>query len=138
MRIGAISPTLLPAVEATEAQLSAIDATLATGTTLTNPSVDPSASAMTNEMTGQLGETTQGLTNLAQAQNWLNTAGGALQSAMSIAQQMEQLAVQASASDLSTQDTADLQSQMNALVDQLTTLSTTTQYNQQPIFYHPV
>ena len=118
--------------------LDATESALATGSTLTSPGTDPSASAMMAEWGGQLGVTTQGLANVAQAQDWLNTAGGALQSAMQIADQMEQIAVQASNSALSATDRADLQQQMNDLTQQLGQLSTQTQYNQQPIFYNPV
>lgn len=118
--------------------LDATESALATGSTLTSPATDPSASAMESEFGGQLGVTTQGLANVAQAQDWLNTASGALQSAMQIADQMEQIAVQASNNALSTTDWSDLQDQMNALVQQLGQISTQTQYNQQPIFYNPV
>lgn len=135
--------TNLSAIEASQAvqasfqSLQTVEAQLATGSTTTSPGWNPSASTMLAETTGRLGAATQGLANLAQAHDWLRTAGGALQSASQIANNMEQIAIQASSSAVNAQDRTALQRQMDALVQQLRTLSTETTYNQEAVFYNP-
>ena len=119
------------AVQATFQSLQTVESQLATGSAATSPGWNPSASTMLEETTGRLGAATQGLANLAQAHDWLRTAGGALQSASQIANNMEQIAIQASSSAVNAQDRTALQRQMDALVQQLRTLSTETTYNQE-------
>jgi len=107
------------AIAAQNATLEAANQQIATGSQLTSPSDNPSASAIFNLGQGELGAMTQASQNVAQGVDLLNTANGAVQSDIQIVQQMQSLAVQASNGTNTSQDRADIQSQIQALASQI-------------------
>lgn len=96
---------------------------------MTTGGVDPAASTITTLMAGELAGLTQDQANIQQGIDLLNTASGGVQQAVGIAQQLEQLAVQASNGTNSGTDSATLQGQVDALLGQLGTLSQSVTYD---------
>lgn len=128
----AANPQALVAETAYAQQASALAVAtqeLATGSALTTPATDPAAATITTLMAGELGALTQDQANIAQGIALLNTAAGGLAQAVTIAQQLETLSIQASNGTNTPMDAADLQNQVNALVGQLAQLGTATMYN---------
>ena len=121
------------ALNTTLAHLQTTETQAATGNALVDPATNPAASMMATLSQGQLGALSQAHQNVRQGIALLNTASGAVQNDMQIAQQLETLAVQASNGTNTVQDRADLQAQVHALLSQIDQTSQTV-YNGIPVF----
>ncbi len=104
---------------ATMSAFGTMENQIATGNALANPATNPADSMITTLSQGHLGALTQASQNVAQGVDLLNTVNGAVQSDIQIVQQMQTLAVQASNGTNTSQDRADLQSQIQALASQI-------------------
>ncbi len=90
---------------------------MSTGYSINTPADSPSDLAISNLMTGELGNLGQNIQNIAQGVNLLNTANGGVQTALQMVQQLQSLAVQASNGPETTQDRGILQHQAQDILD---------------------
>lgn len=115
----------------TQNTLNTLQQEMSTGYQINSPSNNPSGLAISNLMSGELGAINSATNNATEASNLLNTANGGMQTDVQIVQQIQQLAVQASNSTNNSQDTADIQGQIQQLLVSLDNVGTTLNYNNQ-------
>ncbi len=117
----------------TQNTLNTLQQEMSTGYQINSPSNNPSGLAISNLMSGELGAINSATNNATEASNLLNTANGGMQTDVQIVQQIQQLAVQASNSTNNSQDTADIQGQIQQLLVSLDNVGTTLNYNNQQV-----
>jgi flagellin len=106
---------------------------LSTGQRLNRPSDDPSAYALSVQLDSQVRAFNQSLLHMNQAQAMLMTADVALQTQAEIAQNMRELAVQASSESLSASDREQLEQQLHALMTEFNRITRETSFNGQAL-----
>lgn len=122
------------ALAATESVIQADLTALATGEATPSPAANPADWAISTLMAGNLGVLTENSQTIAEGINFLQTAAGAQQQALAWLQQLNNLAVQASNTDLTPTERDDLQTQASQILAALSTLNATTQYNGLSVF----
>lgn len=104
---------------------------LSTGNRINNAADDAAGLAISTRMTSQIRGTAQALRNVLDAQSLVAVADGAYQSIGSELQRMRELAVAAANGSMTDTDRAALDLELNALVADVDSIATNTQWNGQ-------
>lgn len=102
---------------------------LATGKKINNAADNAGGLAMATQMLAELGGTNQAGNNVQQGLDMLRTAEGGMSNVSDSLGRMRELAAQASNGTLSNEDRTALNSEFQALRDQIGSVSQTTEYN---------
>lgn len=102
---------------------------LSTGKQINSAADNAAGYAISQKMQSQINGLGQAAQNSQDGISLLQTASGALNETQSILQRMRTLAVQSANDTNTTQDRSNLQAEVNQLVQQINTISSTTQFN---------
>jgi len=106
---------------------------LSSGLAINRASDDPSGLAISEDMRLEIGGTNEAIDNISNANNFINTADGYLQTVNDMLGRMEELAVEYGQGTNSTGDTTDLTDEYTSLVNQIKTYDTA-QFNGTDLF----
>ncbi|MBA3824312.1 MAG: hypothetical protein H0X24_10520 [Ktedonobacterales bacterium] len=123
------SAATLNALNENEALLAQSIRSLASGLRINSAADDPAGLAISTRLTSQINGLNQAYRNTQTGINLVQTASGALNETTSILQRMQTLAVQAGNGTNSATDVAAMQSEMNQLTSQLTSISNSIGFN---------
>jgi len=102
---------------------------LSSGLAITTAADDAAGLAISEKMKGQVRGLKTAADNAQDGVSLVQTADGALNETTSVLQRMRELAIQAANDTNTTQDRAAIQTEVNALVQQLDNIGNTTQFN---------
>ena len=117
----------------TTAKLGKTFERLASGLRVNAPADDSSAFAISERMTSQIKGMNAALRNTSDGISALQIADSALSETASSLQRMRELVIQAGNSSITTEDRAVINSNLTALIEEITRISSATQYNNQNI-----
>jgi len=117
MRIthGMMTDTTLANIQRNYARTEQLQRQITSGSRITRPSDDPIGAAHVLSFQESLDMTEQYLSNIDQANSWLNTTDSALNTVTSVVQRARELAVQAATDSFSAQDRAVIQAEVAQL-----------------------
>jgi len=107
---------------------------LSTGKRINSAADDAAGLAISNKMTAQIRGLNQAVRNANDGISLLQTAEGATQEITNMLQRMRELAVQASNGTYSSADSTSLDEEFQQLSDEITRISTNTQWNGMKLF----
>jgi len=107
---------------------------LATGLRVNRASDDPAGLAISETLRGNIKGTDAALDAIANANNFINTADGFLQTVHDILGRMEELSVKYGDGTMSTTDKANLALEYNALADEIDNINSNSKFNGITIF----
>jgi len=102
---------------------------LSTGLSINSPADNPAGYITAQGFTSQLNGITQAISNANTGVSLLQTAQGALQQQIGVVQQLNSIAVQAANGTQTSQEAQSLQNVVGQLTDQVSTISSQTQFN---------
>ena len=102
---------------------------LSTGQRITSASDDAAGLAIASRMTSQINGLNMAVRNANDAISLVQTADGAIKEISSMLQRMRELTVQAASGTMSTADKAALDTEFQALDDQIDAIATNTEWN---------
>lgn len=106
---------------------------LASGLRINRAADDPAGLAISERMRGQIGGLRQAMRNAQDGISLLQTAEGALNESHAILHRMRELAVQAATDTNSPADREHIQTEMDQLIEELTRIGNTTEFNTMPL-----
>jgi len=106
---------------------------LSSGLRIGRAADDAAGLSISEKMRGQISGLNQASRNAQDGISLLQTAEGALQETHTILQRMRELAVQAASDTVTGGDRGEIQKEMNALRVEIDRISTTTEFNTQPL-----
>lgn len=109
-------------------------AKLSSGSRINKAGDDAAGLAISEKMKSQIGGLTQAKRNAQDGISLVQTAEGALNETHSILERMRDLAVQGGNGTLTKDDRASINKELNALHQELTRISSTTEFNTQKLF----
>lgn len=109
-------------------------AKLSSGSRINKAGDDAAGLAISEKMKSQIGGLTQAKRNAQDGISLVQTAEGALNETHSILERMRDLAVQGGNGTLTNNDRASINKELNALHQELTRISSTTEFNTQKLF----
>ena len=109
-------------------------AKLSSGSRINKAGDDAAGLAISEKMKSQIGGLTQAKRNAQDGISLVQTAEGALNETHSILERMRDLAVQGGNGTLTKDDRASINKELNALHQELTRISSTTEFNTQELF----
>ncbi len=110
-------------------ELNTSYAQLSSGNRINSAANDPAGYAISQQMTSQVNGLNQATQNAQNGVSLVQTATGAMNQVESILQTMNTLAVEAANGTQTSSDLANLQTEFTSLQNQISTISTTTQFN---------
>ncbi len=120
-------------VSATNDGLQKSIAKLSTGLRINSAADDAAGLAISEKMRAQVGGLDQAVRNSQDGISMIQTAEGALNETHSILQRMRELSVQAANDTLTSQDRSYIQLEVDQLKEEITRISTTTQFNKKKL-----
>ena len=109
-------------------------AKLSSGSRINKAGDDAAGLAISEKMKSQIGGLTQAKRNAQDGISLVQTAEGALNESHSILERMRDLAVQGANGTLTTDDRGSINKELNALHQELTRISQTTEFNKKQVF----
>ena len=106
---------------------------LSSGLRIGRAADDAAGLSISEKMRGQISGLNQANRNAQDGISLLQTAEGALQETHTILQRMRELAVQSASDTVTNEDRAEIQKEINALRVEIDRISTTTEFNTQPL-----
>jgi len=106
---------------------------LSSGLRIGRAADDAAGLSISEKMRGQISGLNQASRNAQDGISLLQTAEGALQETHTILQRMRELAVQSASDTVTNEDRAEIQKEINALRVEIDRISTTTEFNTQPL-----
>ncbi len=124
---GALSA--LNSLSSTTNQTSTLENELSSGLSITSPADDPAGYITAQGFTSQINGITQAVSNANQGVSLLQTAQGAITQQESVVQKLNSIAVEAANGTETSSENQSLQSVVNQLVGQVSTIAGQTQFN---------
>lgn len=106
---------------------------LSLGTKLNSAGDDPAGMAISNKIRGQISGLEMADRNTNDAISLVQTAEGALTEVTNMIQRMRELAIQGATDTVTDSDRKLMQQEINALVDEISSLSERMEYNERPL-----
>jgi flagellin len=129
MDVGALAAYSLNANVQTQDDLATQTQRLSSGLRINTAADDPSGLAIASSLATKVAGLDQGVQEVQDANNALTIADGAMASVSDILQRMRTLVVEANSDLESTQDQADIQTELNQLTLEINRISESTTYN---------
>lgn len=107
---------------------------LSTGKRINSAADDAAGLSISNKMTSQIRGLNQGIRNANDGISLVQTAEGATKEVTNMLQRMRELAVQASNDTYSSDDRDSMQLEVNALIDEIDRINSTTMWNGMQVF----
>jgi flagellin len=126
--------TLLSAMNQLESQRSLTMARLSTGKRINRASEDPAGLIALNSMNGELAAVDAALSNSQRSQSMLDVADSTMMEVGKLTADIQQLAVAAQGSDITTEEKAAYQAQIDSSIDAIDRLVNGAEYNGRKIF----
>ena len=120
-----LSHTTLNNIEANMSRLDHLEAQITSGTRLTRPSDDPIGTARALTLQEGVDQSTQFLSNIDQANSWLNVTDSTLSAVTGAVQRARELAVQAASETTSASDRQAIDAEVQQLQQQVLGLAQT-------------
>jgi flagellin len=134
MQVIGSSSLLINTYDQNSQNLASILAKMAAGKSILTAADNPADMAISDAMSLQTSGDTAGVNNMANADNFINTANGYLQTANDAVDQMAGLAVQMNDSTLGPAAQQGLATEYSSLNNQVNNIYNNSEFNGQPIF----
>ena len=121
--------TALNSLAATQSANDTYEQELSSGLKINSPSDNPAGFITAEGFTSQINGVTQASSNANEGISLLQTAQGAVQQQLSVAQSLNSIAVQAANGTQTSEESQSLQSVVSQLTGQISTIASQTQYN---------
>ena len=121
--LGMLAQTTLNNMEANMGRINDLEGQISSGTRISKPSDDPIGTAQALSFQEGIDQSTQYLTNIDQAQGWLNTTDSTLGAVTDAIQRARELAVQSASETVSASDRQAIDTEVQQLQQQVLGLS---------------